>query len=123
LTLVIVSFLVAGCAVRGRCGILVHRELVSSLENVWVVSRTEDVSLLSLPLGLVDGINPVLNLHHHAAILLDNTRLVSLVEEALSLLNSGGSYCIVLVELDCCISDKTHRSVQDRCRSGRPAGR
>jgi hypothetical protein len=84
-------FLIARCAVRGRCGLCVDGELVSSLENIWVVTRAKDVSLLPLPLRLVDGINPVLNLHDHAAVLLDNTGLVSLVEEALSLLDSSGS--------------------------------
>lgn len=83
--------LVAGCAVRGRCHI-VYRELVGRLKNIWVVTRAEDVSLLSLPFRLVDGIDPVLDLHNHAAILLDNTGLVGLVEEALSLLDSSGSY-------------------------------
>jgi hypothetical protein len=82
---------IARCAVGGRCGLCVDGELVSSLKNIWVVTRAKDISLLPLPLRLVDGINPVLNLHDHAAVLLDNTGLVSLVEEALSLLDSSGS--------------------------------
>lgn len=91
ITSIFLMLLVAGCVVRTRCHLFVHREVVGCLKNVRVATRTEDVSLLSLPFRLVDGINPVLNLHNHASVLLDNTRLVSLVEKALSLLESGSS--------------------------------
>lgn len=76
--------------------LLVHGELVGGLKNIWVVAGAEDVSLLSLPRGLVDSINPVLNLHDHASILLHNSGVASLVEETLSLLDSSGSFIDML---------------------------
>lgn len=57
---------------------LVQREAVSSLEHIRRIAGAEDVALLALPLGLVDGVDPVLNLHDDAAVLLDDTRAVGL---------------------------------------------
>jgi hypothetical protein len=76
-----------------------------------------------LPFRLVDGINPVLNLHNHASVLLDNTRLVSLVEKSLGLLESGSSCLQMLEVIQLRVQNKTHRFVKRMCRSGRPADR
>jgi len=70
---------------------LVQREAVSSLEHVRRIAGAEDVALLALPLGLVDGVDPVLDLHDNAAVLLNHTRAVGLVEQTLGLLESEGT--------------------------------
>lgn len=64
----------------------VQREAVRSLKNIRRIARSKDVPLLALPLGLVDSINPVLNLHNNAAVLLHSAGTVSLVEQTLRLL-------------------------------------
>ena len=51
------------------------REDVVSLKSVGRSVRAENLALLTLPLGLVDGINPVLNLHNETTILLNKARL------------------------------------------------
>lgn len=53
---------------------LVDGENVLRLEDVRVVTGAEDLLLLALPLGVVDGVNPVLDLHDDAAVLLDDAR-------------------------------------------------
>jgi hypothetical protein len=48
--------------------ILIRREDVLRAQNIWVIRRPVDLLLASLPLGLVDGINPILNLHDDAPV-------------------------------------------------------
>ena len=59
---------------------LVDGKDVLCLEHVGFVARTEDLLLLALPLGVVDGVDPVLDLHDEAAVLFDDagTALVTL---------------------------------------------
>lgn len=71
--------------------VLLQREAVSSLKHIRCITRAVDVALLALPLRLVDGINPVLNLHDNAAVLLDSARARSVVEQTLGLFESEGA--------------------------------
>jgi len=71
--------------------LVVEAEVVRSLEHVWPIARPEDVALLALPLGLVDGVDPVLDLHDDAAVLLHGARAGGDVEEALGLLEGEGA--------------------------------
>lgn len=48
--------------------ILIRREDVLRAQNIWVIRRPVDLLLASLPLRLVDGINPVLDLHDDASV-------------------------------------------------------
>lgn len=59
---------------------LVDRKDILRLQHVWLVARAEDLLLLTLPLWVVDGVDPVLDLHDEAAVLLDDagTALVAL---------------------------------------------
>lgn len=71
--------------------LIVEAEVVSGLENVCVVARAEDLALVALPLGLVDGVDPVLDLHDDAAVLLDGAWAGGDVEETLGLLEGEGA--------------------------------
>jgi hypothetical protein len=51
--------------------LLCGRKDVLSLERVSWARRTKDLLLLAPPFGVVDGVDPVLNLHDDAAVLLD----------------------------------------------------
>ena len=79
------NHLVASRVGGGNKGV-VDRKGIGGLEHVRVVSRAKDVLLASLPLWLVDGVNPILDLHDQAAVLLHDTGAVSVVEETLSFL-------------------------------------
>jgi hypothetical protein len=72
-------------ATYGLCRCLSHlqsdsREDIRCLQRVGRVIRTKDLLLLALPFRLVDGVDPVLNLHDDASVLLHDagTSLVSL---------------------------------------------
>lgn len=51
--------------------LLSSREHVLGLERVSSAGGTEDLLLLAPPFGVVNGVNPVLNLHDDAAVLGD----------------------------------------------------
>lgn len=53
--------------------LLGSREDIGSLKSVRSAIGTKDLVLLALPLGLVDGIDPVLDFHDDAAVLGDKT--------------------------------------------------
>lgn len=76
--------------VRAR-QLVVEREVVRRLEDIRRIARTKDVALLALPLGLVDGIDPVLDLHDDAAILLDGAWTIGDVAETLGFLEGEGA--------------------------------
>lgn len=57
---------------------------IPGLQHVRIITRPKDLLLLPPPLGLVDSIDPILDLEYHAAILRDRARPVrGVVEEAL----------------------------------------
>jgi hypothetical protein len=62
------------CEASLRYLYLIYRENVLRLKDVWVVSRAEDLLLLALPFGVVDGVDPVLDFHDEAAVFLNYTR-------------------------------------------------
>lgn len=64
----------------------VDAEPVTRLQHVGVVTGPEDLLLATLPLGLVDGVDPVLDLHDQAPVLGDRPREVGIVKQALRLL-------------------------------------
>lgn len=64
----------------------VDAEPVARLQHVGVVTGPEDLLLATLPLGLVDGIDPVLDLHDQAPVLGDRPWEVGIVKQALRLL-------------------------------------
>jgi len=66
----------------------VDRKLIHGLQHIWVIAWAEDLSLVTLPLGLIDGIDPVFHFHHHTAVLLDDTRSAVIAEEPLRVLQS-----------------------------------
>lgn len=72
--------------------LIVEAEVIRGLEDVGVVARAEDLALVALPLGLVDGVDPVLDLHDDAAVLLDGAWAGGDVEETLGLLEGEGAY-------------------------------
>lgn len=47
---------------------LIRREDVLRAQNIWIIRRPVNLLLASLPLRLVDGINPVLDLHDDASV-------------------------------------------------------
>ena len=51
--------------------LLSGREHILGLERVSSAGGTKDLLLLAPPFGVVDGVNPVLNLHDDAAVLGD----------------------------------------------------
>jgi hypothetical protein len=57
--------------------LLLSREDVVGLEGVGGAVRAEDIPALALPLWMVDRIDPILDLHHDAAVLL-HKRLATL---------------------------------------------
>lgn len=64
----------------------VDGEDVAGLEDVGVAAGAEDLLVLAPPLGMVDGVDPVLDLHHQAAVFRDRAREVRVVVQALRLL-------------------------------------
>lgn len=62
---------------------VVDAEDVAGLEDVRVAAGAEDLLALALPLGVVDGVDPVLDLHDEAPVLRDRAREVLVVEQAL----------------------------------------
>lgn len=72
---------------------LVGGKLVNGLQDIWVVARAEDLLLASLPLWLVDGVNPVLDFHDDTAIVSNGTGTAGIVEEALGLLDWDSVFC------------------------------
>lgn len=61
----------------------INTEHIASLKHVRVAPGAEDLLALALPLGVVDGVDPVLDLHDEAAVLGDGAGEVGVVEEAL----------------------------------------
>ena len=51
---------------------LVDRKDILGLENIRLIARTKDLLLLALPLGVVDAVDPVLDLQDDAAVLLND---------------------------------------------------
>lgn len=84
------------CAVVSSSKCFVDGEIVSRFKHVGVVARAIDLSLVSLPFWLVDGVDPVLNLHNEAPVLLNYTRSASIIEKSLSLLQSKGTLTLGL---------------------------
>lgn len=84
----------------------VDGEAVDSFKGIWVIPRAKDLPLLPLPLGLIDGIDPILNLHHETTILLDDPGTTSIVEETLSVLQGKRPLKLsemVTSKLFCCV--------------------
>jgi hypothetical protein len=77
--------------VQYESGLFVNGELVRCLQHIRIIARTEDLLLVALPLRLVNGIDPVLNLHDDAAVLLNNARSLAVPEEALGVLQGESS--------------------------------
>lgn len=48
--------------------LLLRREDIFRAQNIWVIRRPVDLLLASLPLRLVDRINPVLDLHDDTSV-------------------------------------------------------
>ena len=46
----------------------VQAELVPGLEHIWIATGVEDLLVGTVPLGLVDAVNPVLDLQDETAI-------------------------------------------------------
>lgn len=80
--IIIIIILVSTIVRLRRCG-GVDAEDVAGLEDVGVASGAEDLLGLALPLGVVDGVDPVLDLHDEAAVLGDCAGEVLVVEETL----------------------------------------
>jgi hypothetical protein len=55
-------------------------------QDIWAIAWAKNLLLVSSPLGLINAINPIFNLHDHASIFLDYSRLAGIVEETLGLL-------------------------------------
>lgn len=88
-------------APRLSLGSAVDAEAVAGLQHVRVTTRCEDLLIVTAPLGLVDGINVVLDLHDDAAVLSDSSREVGVVEETLVLLDSKSAIlAIARVDLE-----------------------
>jgi hypothetical protein len=98
--------------------LLLGREDVVSLESVGGAVRAEDVPALALPLWVVDRIDPILDLHDDAAVLL-HKRCATL--NTLSLLDGECTYIGISNEYrhdSCC----TYHPDRGSCTSGMPAG-
>lgn len=59
---------------------------ITSLQHIRVITRSINLLLATLPLWLVDGVNPVLDLHHQAPVLGNRPREVRVVKQTLRLL-------------------------------------
>lgn len=70
--------------VRLRRRGVVDAEDVAGLKDVGVAAGAEDLLGLALPLGVVDGVDPVLDLHDDAAVLGDGAREIRVVVQALA---------------------------------------
>jgi hypothetical protein len=68
--------------------LLLDRDPVECFQDIWAIVRAENLLLVSSPLGLINAINPIFNLHDHTSIFLDYSRLAGVVEEALSFFQS-----------------------------------
>jgi hypothetical protein len=70
----------------------VQAEAVAGLQDIGVGVGTIDLAVEAAPLGLVDGIDPVFDLHDDAAVLLDDARAVGDVVQALGGLEGDGAW-------------------------------
>lgn len=63
-----------------------NAKAIPRLEHVWIPARTEDLLGSPHPLRVVDAVNVVLDLEHHAPVLGDRSGEVLVVIDALRLL-------------------------------------
>jgi hypothetical protein len=70
-------------------------KLVRSLQHIRVIARPVDLLISAHPLGVVDAVNIVLNLHDNAAILGNGARKVLIVLEALGRLEGEAAVLAV----------------------------
>lgn len=80
--------------------LLVDLELVRRLEDVRIVAGPKDLAAAAHPLGVVDAVNVVLDLHDDAAVLGDDAGKVLAVLEALRLLDGDAAvHAVAAVDL------------------------
>lgn len=100
MTIIITTIPTAIACLRRRG--IVDAEDVAGLEDVRVAAGAEDLLALALPLGVVDGVDPVLDLHDQAAVLRNRAREVFVVEEPLRRLQRHGAVLpVARVHLEC----------------------
>jgi hypothetical protein len=71
---------------NAHSSLLPDRDFMEGFQNIWSIIRTEDLLLVSPPLGLIDTIDPVFHFHDYTSVLLDYSWLAGVVEKALGLL-------------------------------------
>lgn len=76
--------------------LLLSGEDVVSLESVGAGVGTKDLLLLALPLGLIDGIDPVLDLHDDTTVLL---HVAGKTLRTLGRLDRDGAYAWLVTRL------------------------
>ena len=80
---------------------MVQREIVRRLEHVRPVAGAEDLAAGAAPGRVVDAVDPVLDLHDDAAVLLRDAGAGGVVEEALGFLEGEGAVeAIAAVDLE-----------------------
>lgn len=80
--------------------VLVDLELVRRLEDVRIIAGPKDLAVAAHPLGVVDAVNVVLDLHDDAAVLGDDAGEVLVVLEALRLLDGDAAvHAVAAVDL------------------------
>lgn len=72
-------------------GSAIQAEPVTRLKHVGIRFGPVDLLVQTAPLGLVDGVDPVLDLHDDAAVLLDDTRAISDIVQALGGFEGDGA--------------------------------
>jgi len=70
----------------------IQRELIPRLQNIRPIPGPKHLPPIPPPLRIIDPVNPVLDLHHHAAVLLRHARPGGVVEETLGLFQREGTY-------------------------------
>lgn len=71
--------------------LLTHAEVVSRLQHIRITAGAEDLLRLAVPLRVVDAVDVVLHLEHHAPVLGDGAGEVGVVGQPLRLLEGEGA--------------------------------